>query len=146
MLFPDSSNPILPKEEVRSCILQYSLEDLEELAVWLKSLIKERKQAAQRKPIPVKKGREVVESQHQGMVTYRLEMVKCGKKKCKCNKGKLHGPYWYAYWTENNKLKSQYLGKKKVLLEEHPPKLLLETGETGAEVAVMADDRDCLTS
>lgn len=27
-------------------------------------------------------------------VTYQREMVLCGKSDC----GKLHGPYWYAYW------------------------------------------------
>jgi hypothetical protein len=44
--------------------------------------------------------------------TYRLEYVRCGKKTCTCSEGKLHGPYWYAYWTENGKTKSQYIGKK----------------------------------
>lgn len=44
--------------------------------------------------------------------TYRLESVRCGKKGCKCAEGKLHGPYWYAYWLENGKTKSQYVGKK----------------------------------
>jgi hypothetical protein len=44
--------------------------------------------------------------------TYRLESVRCGKKGCKCAEGKLHGPYWYAYWFENGKTKSQYVGKK----------------------------------
>ena len=49
------------------------------------------------------KGREVVAS-----VTYRLEKVRCGKKGCKkCP----HGPYWYAYWKENGKTKSKYIGK-----------------------------------
>jgi hypothetical protein len=48
-------------------------------------------------------GREVVTS-----VTYRLEKVRCGKKGCKkCP----HGPYWYAYWKENGKTKSKYIGK-----------------------------------
>ncbi len=47
--------------------------------------------------------REVVAS-----VTYRLEKVRCGKKGCKkCP----HGPYWYAYWKENGKTKSKYIGK-----------------------------------
>ncbi len=27
------------------------------------------------------------------------QMVKCGRKGCKCNKGQLHGPYfYYRYW------------------------------------------------
>lgn len=44
--------------------------------------------------------------------TYRRELVRCGKKGCKCAEGQLHGPYWYAYWVEGGKLKSQYIGKK----------------------------------
>jgi hypothetical protein len=44
--------------------------------------------------------------------TYRKEMVRCGKENCKCNDGKLHGPYYYAYWSEKGVTKSQYIGKK----------------------------------
>ena len=46
-----------------------------------------------------------------GKVTYRLEYVKCGAK-CKCNGGKGHGPYYYAYWREGGKLKKRYVGKE----------------------------------
>jgi hypothetical protein len=44
--------------------------------------------------------------------TYRLEEVRCGKKNCHCAEGKPHGPYWYAYWTEGGRTRSQYVGKK----------------------------------
>ena len=41
-------------------------------------------------------------------VTYRLEQVRCGKDGCsRCP----HGPYWYAYWRENGRLRSRYIGK-----------------------------------
>jgi len=41
-------------------------------------------------------------------VTYRLESVRCGKRGCtRCP----HGPYWYAYWREEGRLRSKYLGK-----------------------------------
>jgi hypothetical protein len=43
--------------------------------------------------------------------TYRQEMVRCGKKGCRCANGELHGPYWYAYWSEGGKTKSEYVGK-----------------------------------
>lgn len=49
---------------------------------------------------------EVVES---GSVTYRLETVRCGKDGCRSCP---HGPYWYAYYRENDKLKSRYIGKE----------------------------------
>lgn len=42
-----------------------------------------------------------------GPVTYRLESVKCGKPGCtKCP----HGPYWYAYYREEGRVKSRYIG------------------------------------
>lgn len=41
-------------------------------------------------------------------VKLREQMVKCGKSSCtRCP----HGPYYYAYWWENGKRKSKYLGK-----------------------------------
>lgn len=41
-------------------------------------------------------------------VKLRQQNVKCGKATCtRCP----HGPYWYAYWWENGKRKSRYLGK-----------------------------------
>ena len=41
-------------------------------------------------------------------VNYRLEHVHCGKRGCtRCP----HGPYWYAYWREDGRLRSRYIGK-----------------------------------
>lgn len=41
--------------------------------------------------------------------TIREEQVKCGKYHClMCP----HGPYYYAYWKENGKLKKKYIGTK----------------------------------
>ncbi len=41
-------------------------------------------------------------------VTFRQEMVKCGKQGCtRCP----HGPYWYAYWREDGRTRSRYVGK-----------------------------------
>lgn len=43
-----------------------------------------------------------------GAVTFRQEMVKCGKEGCtRCP----HGPYWYAYWREDGRTRSRYVGK-----------------------------------
>jgi hypothetical protein len=63
--------------------------------------------------IPVRE-REIVEVQHLGDRLYQLERVRCGKVGCKCGgeAGELHGPYWYAYWRVEGKLKSRYVGKK----------------------------------
>ena len=53
--------------------------------------------------------------------TYRLEEVRCGKANCgRCP----HGPYWYAYWREDGRLRSRYLGRARPGKEaagEEPP-------------------------
>ena len=44
-----------------------------------------------------------------GKVTFRQEMVRCGKEGCtRCP----HGPYWYAYWREGGRTRSRYVGKQ----------------------------------
>lgn len=44
--------------------------------------------------------------------TYRQEYTKCNKAGCQsCAQLGGHGPYWYAYWRENGKLKKKYIGK-----------------------------------
>ena len=43
-----------------------------------------------------------------GGITYRLEDVRCGKPNCKSCP---HGPYWYAYYREDGRLKSRYIGR-----------------------------------
>ena len=41
-------------------------------------------------------------------VTLRQQHVKCGKTACtRCP----HGPYWYAYWREDGKRRSRYVGR-----------------------------------
>lgn len=48
-------------------------------------------------------------------VTYRQQFTRCGKQRCrKCKEGAGHGPYWYAYWSENGRTISKYIGV-------HPP-------------------------
>lgn len=42
-------------------------------------------------------------------VTYRLESVRCGKPSCRSCP---HGPYWYAYFREGDKLRSRYIGRE----------------------------------
>ncbi len=46
-----------------------------------------------------------------GKVTYRQQYTRCGKERCrKCKEGEGHGPYWYAYWSENGRTISKYIG------------------------------------
>lgn len=42
----------------------------------------------------------------------RQRMVRCGKRECSSCP---HGPYWYAFWSENGRRRSRYVGK---LLDE----------------------------
>lgn len=54
---------------------------------------------------------QAIKERHVGSVTYRLQRVKCGKADCKCAAGEGHGPYWYAFWREGNRVRSKYIGK-----------------------------------
>lgn len=41
-------------------------------------------------------------------VSLRHRLVKCGKASCtSCP----HGPYWYAYWREDGRRRSRYVGR-----------------------------------
>ncbi len=56
--------------------------------------------------------REVVETKHTPKGSYQLELVDCGKDRCKkCAKGPSHGPYWYHYFRRGGRLTSRYIGK-----------------------------------
>lgn len=41
-------------------------------------------------------------------VTYRQEHVRCGKEGCAACP---HGPYWYGYWKEDGRTRTQYIGR-----------------------------------
>jgi hypothetical protein len=101
------------EERLRGQILKLSLERKLALLDWLTEAIAQarQQQIEADAEIPVQPGRKVVESRQAGKVTYRLEMVKCGKLTCRCASGLLHGPYWYAYQKQAGRLKSRYVGK-----------------------------------
>lgn len=88
--------------EVKKVVSGLSFEQLVRLDGWLHSLIKSAEKATARKRVA---------SNRIGNKTYQSELVRCGKKGCKCAEGELHGPYWYAYWTEGGRTKSEYVGK-----------------------------------
>jgi hypothetical protein len=73
---------------------------------WLRDLIERAEQDSGVTKQPA------VQERRAGGLTYRLERVRCGKEKCKCVEGELHGPYWYSYRTEGGRTRSQYVGKK----------------------------------
>lgn len=66
--------------------------------------------------IPSRSNIAVADRQHYQGKIYQHEKRRCGKTACRCSEGNLskvgHGPYWYAYWKENGRLRSQYIGKR----------------------------------
>lgn len=53
-------------------------------------------------------------------ITYELRPTLCGKPNCR----KLHGPYWYAYWSQGGRVRSVYIGKKFQRVEQKCPERL----------------------
>ena len=37
------------------------------------------------------------------------QMVRCGKRNCRCTRGELHGPYFYHFWKEGGRLHKRYI-------------------------------------
>lgn len=67
-----------------------------------------------------------------GKITYRQQLTRCGKQRCrKCKEGSGHGPYWYAYWSENGRTVSKYIGAK--LPEQVRVEQALENAKTFAD-------------
>jgi hypothetical protein len=54
--------------------------------------------------------RATVEEVRTARGCYRLELVRCGK--ChRCERGPVHGPYWYWYGRVGGRAVSRYVGK-----------------------------------
>lgn len=61
-------------------------------------------------------------------VRLRQQWVRCGKESCsKCP----HGPYWYAFWSEDGTRRSRYVGK----LEPEPEAESVNPTDARAEFA-----------
>jgi hypothetical protein len=100
-------------ERFRLKILKLPLEQQVALYNWLAAtIVHPQTEATEFSEIPLGAGRAIVESKQVGKVTYRLELVKCGKLTCRCATGQLHGPYWYAYQRQVGRVKSWYVGKQ----------------------------------
>lgn len=71
--------------------------DLRRLQIFIRGLL-----------VPHGDGPEDEQPSGSGKVSYRLEPVTCGKPGCtRCP----HGPYWYAYWREDGRVRSRYIGR-----------------------------------
>lgn len=70
-------------------------------------------------------GVPIVGAESQPKVRFREQSVRCGKENCtRCP----HGPYWYAYWNENGRRRSSYLGK---LDDDEEPELTISNPRSG---------------
>ncbi|MBF2083062.1 DUF6788 family protein [Thermoleptolyngbya sp. C42_A2020_037] len=72
--------------------------------------------------VPQRSTVSVGDRRHYEGKTYQHEKRRCGKSACRCSEGNLstvgHGPYWYAYWKEGGRLRSQYVGKRPPWIED----------------------------
>lgn len=106
-------------DELRAALWQLSPEQARQLHTELGAIVQKLEHRSILSESVGAKGREVVETQRIGERLYQRERVRCGKMGCKCAgvDGELHGPYWYAYWRDDGKLKSCYVGKRLRQLE-----------------------------
>jgi hypothetical protein len=95
--------------EIKCSVRALKPKQLVKLDVWLHTLLeaKELMEHERRNS----KQREILKANQTTHKSYRLESVRCGKPGCKCARGELHDPYWYAYWSQSGKTKSEYVGK-----------------------------------
>jgi hypothetical protein len=42
------------------------------------------------------------------------QWVRCGRPGCRCAQGRLHGPYFYRFYREGDKLRKQYISSANV--------------------------------
>lgn len=96
--------------DIKKDLQELSSEQLQQVDLWLQEMLR-KAEGNKRRPQPDTSGNPLMEEGHRGDKTFRLEYTRCGKTGCKCTAGNLHGPYWYAYWTEEGKTKSKYIGK-----------------------------------
>ncbi|MGB8646706.1 MAG: DUF6788 family protein [Anaerolineae bacterium] len=96
---PRAKNP--KKEAVMDELTEAQLEELREIDARLNQVLQERR-VGQGGDTPVRMETQV------GSITFRYETVRCGKENCsRCP----HGPYWYAYWKEDGRTRSRYIGR-----------------------------------
>ncbi len=93
--------PKSTKEELLSQLSEKQMEELRAIDERLNQALQERR-ASQSSDGPVRAEKQI------GSITFRYETVRCGKENCsRCP----HGPYWYAYWKENGRTRSRYIGR-----------------------------------
>ena len=89
----------MPDRSLYAELRKLDRHDLRRVLIYVRGLLQARGDESSLEP----------EDPEAGRVTYRLESVRCGKEGCKSCP---HGPYWYAYYREDGKLRSRYIGRE----------------------------------
>jgi hypothetical protein len=42
------------------------------------------------------------------------QWVRCGRPRCRCARGQLHGPYFFRFWREDGRLRKQYVKRSEL--------------------------------
>jgi len=101
--------------QIKHSVRKLSLSQLGKLDEWLHELLKRVEEAAHAERTSRK---QTIAERTRDNKTYRLEGIRCGKENCKCTRGKLHGPYWYSYFSVNGRTKSECQRRQKTNLRE----------------------------
>ena len=100
-------------ELLRTTLQRLNLQRKQEIYAWLGEAIASEEADL---VIPLRSDAAATEQQHYQGKTYQREKRRCNRTGCKCMAGEVadvgHGPYWYAYWKEQGKVRSQYVGKQ----------------------------------
>ncbi len=74
-------------------------------------------------------------------VTYTQQFRRCGKTDCPaCTAGKPgHGPYWYAYWREDGRVRTRYMGQQAPIGAEPAPTTTSEEPNQGPRTETAPD-------
>lgn len=62
---------------------------------------------------PAERRADVIRRAAGRTITWQWQVRRCGQRACPCGSddGKRHGPYLYAYWHDDGRLVSAYVGK-----------------------------------
>lgn len=119
---------------IESHIKQCNLSQLYRLQNYIKKLIPEKKQEQDEafEKIQKKAIRRISRNEKGNIIHYQLEPVCCGKKECSTCGGNSykHGPYWYRYFWNGSKWKSEYVGKKLPFANDDIIKKIVNKSET----------------
>lgn len=104
--------------EIKQSISALPPRELRRLDAWLRALLSDR--GSKKSGRSTSKRDKVPPTSRATHKTYQREMVRCGKEGCRCSRGELHGPYWYAYSTEGGRTRSEYIGKDLPASQKRP--------------------------